>query len=89
MKDYHTYTAIDHTYTIIKTKLTITVDRELLPKTRRYARARVISLSFLIKDALRGLAKPEKSSFTERWRGRFVLADRNDERYRALADKYR
>ena len=72
----------------MKTKLTITVDRELLPKAKRYARARGLSLSSLVEEALRHLAEHEESSFTERWRGRFVPADRDEERYRALASKY-
>jgi hypothetical protein len=72
----------------MKTKLTITVDRELIPKAKRYARARGMSLSAVIEDALRGLAEDEGQSFVERWRGRFVLADRDDERYRALVKKH-
>ncbi|MDP2954864.1 MAG: DUF6364 family protein [Longimicrobiales bacterium] len=73
----------------MKTKLTVTVDQELLPKAKRYARARGVSLSSLIEGALRDLADPDRPSFASRWKGRFVLAERNDERYRALAEKYR
>ncbi len=40
----------------MKTKLTVTVDREILPKAKRYARARGVSLSSLIEDALRAFA---------------------------------
>jgi post-segregation antitoxin (ccd killing protein) len=73
----------------MKTKLTITVDRELLPRAKRYARMRGVSLSSLIEEALRGMGEGESSSFAERWRGRFAPADRDDERYRALASKYK
>ncbi len=73
----------------MKTKLTVTVDQELLPKAKRYARARGVSLSSLIESALRDLADPDRPSFGSRWKGRFVLAERDDERYRALAEKYR
>jgi post-segregation antitoxin (ccd killing protein) len=75
------------TYTM-KTKLTVTADREILPKAKRYARARGVSLSSLIEDALRGMAEPDRPSFANRWRGRFVPAEKDDERYRALAGKY-
>ena len=73
----------------MKTKLTITVDRELLPRAKRYARLRGVSLSSLIEDALKRMEEPESRTFAERWRGRFAPAERDEERYRALASKYR
>lgn len=72
----------------MKTKLTITVDRDVLPKAKRYARARGVSLSSLVEDALRAVAEPDRPTFAGKWRGRFVPAERSDERYRALAEKY-
>lgn len=72
----------------MKTKLTVTVDRDLLPRAKRYARSRGISLSHLIEDALRTASAQESQSFSERWRGKFRPADRDDARYRALATKY-
>jgi hypothetical protein len=72
----------------LKTKLTITVDAELLPRAKRYARRRGVSLSSIIEQALRDLAAEEAPSFVRRWRGRFQPADRDDERFRALAKKY-
>lgn len=73
----------------MKTKLTITVDRDLLPTAKRYARARGVSLSSLIEHALREMAEPDRPTFAGKWRGAFVLAERDDERYKALAEKYR
>jgi post-segregation antitoxin (ccd killing protein) len=73
----------------MKTKLTITVDRDLLPLAKRHARARGVSLSSLIEDALRGMAEGAGPPFSERWRGAFQPADRDDERYRALMEKHR
>lgn len=72
----------------MKKKLTITVDADLLPKAKRYARAQGVSLSSLIEDALREMAAEEAPSFAERWRGRFEPARRDDDRFRALAEKY-
>lgn len=71
----------------MKKKLTITVDEELLPRAKRYARARGVSLSSIIEGSLRDLAGDE-ASFVERWSGRFEPSDRDDERYHALAEKY-
>jgi post-segregation antitoxin (ccd killing protein) len=72
----------------MKTKLTITIDSDLLPRAKRYARARGVSLSSLVEDALRELAAEEAPSFVDRWRGRFEPASKKDERFMALAKKY-
>ena len=73
----------------MKTKLTVTVDRDLLPRAKRFAKEQGVSLSSLIEEALRDLTDSGRPSFVDRWRGTFVLADRDDERYRSLLDKYR
>ena len=71
-----------------KSKLTVTIDRDLIPRAKRYARARGVSLSSLIEDALREMSSEARAPFSHRWRGAFVPADRDDERYRRLAKKY-
>jgi len=71
----------------MKKKLTITVDEELLPRAKRYARARGVSLSSVIEASLRDLAGNE-TSFVAQWQGCFKAADRDDARYKALAEKY-
>ena len=72
----------------MKTKLTITVDPEVVPVAKRYARSRGVSLSSLIEGALKEMVGDEAPSFTERWRGQFRAASRDDPRYEALAGKY-
>lgn len=72
----------------MKKKLTITVDAEVLPLAKRYARSRGVSLSSLIEQALRDLAGEHTPSFAARWRGQFQAARRDDPRYDALARKY-
>ena len=72
----------------MKQKLTITVDAELLPKAKRYARSQGVSLSSLIEQSLREVAGDHAPSFASRWRGQFRAADRDDPRYDALAKKY-
>lgn len=73
----------------MKSKLTITVDRELVPRAKRYARQRGVSLSSLIEAALVEMTGSEDGSdFVDTWRGRMTLAERDDDRYRALAEKY-
>ena len=72
----------------MKHKLTITVDAELIPVAKRYARSRGVSLSSLVEQSLREATSQESESFASRWRGQFRPADRDDPRYDALAKKY-
>jgi post-segregation antitoxin (ccd killing protein) len=72
----------------MKMKLTVTIDRDLIPRAKERARAEGISLSCLIERALSDLTAAETESFAQRWRGRFRAADRTDARYRALKRKY-
>ena len=72
----------------MKTKLTVTIDEELIPKAKQHARSSGISLSQLIESALRMLTSEGQPPFSKRWAGRFKAANRKDERYDALARKY-
>jgi hypothetical protein len=72
----------------VKTKLTVTINNEVLPRAKNYARRRGVSLSSVIEESLRRLSEPEAQSFSERWRGKFRPANRDDERYKRLAEKY-
>ena len=72
----------------MKQKLTITVDAEVLPIAKRYARSRGVSLSSLIEQALRQIAGDRTPSFAGRWRGQFRAAERDDPRFHTLARKY-
>lgn len=73
----------------MKAKLTVSIDQELILRAKRFAHGRGISLSQLVETSLRSAAtESEGSSFSERWRGKFQPADRQDERYRALAKQY-
>lgn len=72
----------------MKAKLTVTIDEDLLPRAKRYARARGVSLSQLIETTLSSLSEGDGTAFSERWRGKFRPARRRDSRYRALARKY-
>ena len=72
----------------MKTKLTVTIDETLLPRAKRYAHSRGVSLSQLIEDMLREMSSRKGLSFSQRWRGKFQAAERDDERYKGLARKY-
>lgn len=72
----------------MKTKLTVTIDEEVLPKAKEYARRQGVSLSGLIEEGLRRMSADTQPAFSKEWRGKFRLAARDDERYKRLAKKY-
>ena len=72
----------------MKTKLTITIDEDLIPVAKEHARSQRKSLSGIIEAALRALTSSEKVTFARRWRGRFRPSKRKGDRYDALAKKY-
>lgn len=55
---------------IVKTKLTVTVDEELLPRAKRVARQRGVSLSSVIEESLKRLTATS-DDFVNKWRGGF------------------
>ena len=73
----------------MKKKLTITINSELIPAAKRYARQHGISLSALIEQYLMKTTDGEQESFASRWRGKFRPAEKDgDPRYDFLKMKY-
>ncbi len=85
-----TYTVLNNTYmgAVMKTKLTVTLDTDLIPRAKQYARNRGLSLSQVIENELRKLCSERDESFSKRWRGKFQAVTRDEERYQHLARKY-
>ena len=75
----------------MKKKLTITVDADILPLAKRYAKSKGVSLSSLVEQALRDMTIEEEPTFSEKWRGKFKYmtdAEIESARYEFLARKY-
>ena len=72
----------------MKKKLTVTIDEDVLPLAKRYAKSQGVSLSSLVEQALRDMTRDEELTFSEKWRGKFKLAERGDPRYEYLVQKY-
>lgn len=53
----------------MKTKLTITIDEDLLPEFKDYAASVGESLSQVIEDSVKEKLKKKKPSFADKWRG--------------------
>jgi hypothetical protein len=71
----------------MKTKLTVTIDEDLLPRAKSAARRRGASLSSIIEKSLRELAD-EELDFVGKWRGEFRAPSSEDPRIRHLMEKY-
>ena len=75
----------------MKTKLTVTIDEKIVAKAKRYARRQGDSLSQVIEDQLTDLISKEKPTFSSKWRGKFVIRERegdDDPRLNYLKKKY-
>jgi hypothetical protein len=72
----------------MKTKLTLTIEEDLIPRAKRYAQARRDSLSGLVERALQDLTQTQEVPFSKRWRGKFKASRRASTRYKALARRY-
>jgi len=78
---------------MMKTRVTLTIDPQVLRRARRLARHREKSVSALVEELVRSVplpGEPQKISFTEKWAGRFELVpDTVDDPLRsALLRKY-
>jgi hypothetical protein len=72
----------------MKTKLTLTIEENLIPKAKRYAEAQNDSLSGLVEKALRDLTRSKEIPFSKRWGGKFKASRRASTRYQALSRRY-
>lgn len=72
----------------MKRKVTLTLDEDLLPKAKRFARSQNMSLSELVENSLRKATDKDRRTFSLRWRGKFRPAERKDARYQQLSNKY-
>lgn len=56
----------------MKTKLTLSIDKDLLPLVKKEAKKKGLSVSSIFEDSLRLFAKSAEGTFSERWMGKFV-----------------
>ncbi len=72
----------------MKTKLNLTIDEELVPLTKEYAKKRSKSVSGLVESLLREIVAADEMSFSQKWRGKFAISEREDARWKALKERY-
>jgi hypothetical protein len=79
---------------IVKRRVTLTLDPAMSHRAKRLAHARQTSVSALVEGFLRSMPLTrgtQRSTFVERWSGKFKLArtTSGDARMRALKARYR
>ena len=72
----------------MKTKLTLTIEEDLIPKAKRYAESQNDSLSGLVEKALRDLTRTKEIPFSKRWGGKVKAGRRASSRHKTLARRY-
>ncbi len=72
----------------MKTKLTLTIENDLIPRAKDYAHRQGASLSALLEKAIRKMTQAEEFTFSKRWRGKFKAAGRSSPRYKTLSERY-
>ena len=72
----------------MKTKLTLTIEDELIPQAKEYAHRRGASLSSLLEQAIRKMTQEEGVPFSRRWRGKLKASGKSSLRYKTLAKRY-
>ena len=73
----------------MKTKLTLTVDDDIVRLGKEHAGRNSTSLSQLVEDLLRKEVATEEPDFVETWGGKFVLREHpGDPRFERLKRKY-
>ena len=72
----------------MKSKMNLTIDEKLIPQSKEYARMHGMSVSQLVEELLRSTVQQNTPTFSDRWRGKFVVADKDDERYAKLKDRF-
>ena len=72
----------------MRTKLTLSVDKNLVPKSKLYARRIGKSVSQLVEELLKEKIAESETSFSKKWRGKFKLNEKDDSRYSKLNDRY-
>ena len=89
--NYYTYISTKYTYKGyrgMKTKLNLTIDKDLVPKSKAFARLKGKSVSQFVEDLLRQAINTEEVSFVDRWRGKFKITEKSDPRYQMLKRRY-
>ena len=72
----------------MKSRLTLTIEKELVSFTKKYARSKGMSVSQLVEQLLRGVAENGDPSFSSCRRGKFLGVEDGNQRMNKLKTRY-
>lgn len=72
----------------MKKKINLTLDGKLITRTKRYARKNGISVSRLIETLLSQTVTEKEQLFSQKWQGKFNLAEKDEPRMQKLKERY-
>lgn len=72
----------------MKSKLNLTIEKDLVPRFKCYARKRNKSVSQVVEEVLVLLTGADEPSFSDRWRGKFRLQRKTGPRFKLLKKRY-
>ena len=72
----------------MKTKINLTIDEDLVPKSKDYAKKHGVSVSQLVEEMLREKINKVTPSFSTRWRGKLKADKKDGLRYKNLKQRY-
>jgi len=73
----------------MKTKLNLTIESDLVPRSKIFAKRRGKSVSELVEELLKKVISDENKSFTSKWIGRLTISQNEDVRTKYLKDRYK
>lgn len=73
----------------MKTKLNLTIDSDLVPRSKIFAKRRGKSVSELVEELLKKIISDENKSFTSKWKGSLSISQNEDVRTEYLKERYK
>lgn len=72
----------------MKTKLNLTINSRLIPRSKNFAKKNGKSVSQLVEELLISALEEEKETFSSKWLGKLNKPNKTDERTTYLKGRY-
>lgn len=72
----------------MKTKLNLTINSKLIPRSKLFAKKQGKSVSQVVEELLAKAIEEDKSSFSDKWLGKLTLSDKQSNRSYYLKNRY-
>jgi len=72
----------------VKTKLNLTINSKLIPRSKLFAKKKGKSVSQLVEELLEKELEKDKINFTDKWLGELNLIEGEDARFKYLKERY-